>query len=128
MNVEGKMIRAHRLAWKIFYGKMPKLWVLHKCDNPFCCKKDHLFLGTREDNIADMLRKNRQARGSKITANRHTLAGEEHPCAVLTNMEINTIRKTYSLGKHSYMDLSRMFKVTKQNIALIIARRTWRSV
>ena len=52
---------AHRKAWEIFNGPIPKgMLVLHKCDNPPCVNPGHLFLGTYKDNTHDMLKKGRQ--------------------------------------------------------------------
>jgi hypothetical protein len=42
-----------------------KKWVLHKCDNQCCINPDHLFVGTRQDNIDDMCKKGRQRSGAK---------------------------------------------------------------
>jgi len=58
----GKRLRTHRVAWMLHYGETPTLNVLHKCDNPRCCRVDHLFLGTNADNVADKVSKGR-ARG-----------------------------------------------------------------
>ena len=55
---EGKLIRAHRLAWLLSYGVIPKgIQVLHKCDNRRCIRLDHLFLGTQADNLQDAINK-----------------------------------------------------------------------
>ena len=65
-----KMILAHRFAWAITHGFLPRSCVLHSCDNPPCCNPNHLFLGTRVDNIRDMVSKKRQ-RGSPGERNNH---------------------------------------------------------
>lgn len=61
-----KNLRAHRLAWELTYGPIPEgMQILHRCDVRNCCNvKDHLFLGSDKDNVADMLSKGRQARGA----------------------------------------------------------------
>ena len=62
---EGKMRRAHRIAWILTNGPIPHgegfhgICVLHRCDNRLCVKPDHLFLGTNHDNVIDMWKKGR---------------------------------------------------------------------
>jgi hypothetical protein len=58
----GKKTTAHRAMWMQTNGPIPEgLCVLHRCDNPPCVRPDHLFLGTKRDNTADMWSKGRQA-------------------------------------------------------------------
>jgi hypothetical protein len=46
---------AHRLAWTLKHGPIPAGMILcHRCDERRCCNPDHLFLGTRGDNMADL--------------------------------------------------------------------------
>lgn len=66
-------VRASRAAWIVCNGPIPDgLLICHTCDRPACVEPGHLFLGSTEDNMADMVAKNRQARGvgngkSKLT-------------------------------------------------------------
>jgi hypothetical protein len=68
ININHKMTGTHRLAWTLVNGPIPDgLQVLHHCDNPPCCQTNptegypegHLFLGTRSDNMTDMMAKGR---------------------------------------------------------------------
>jgi HNH endonuclease len=72
---------AHDYAWEIEHGPVPEgMFVLHKCDNPPCCRIDHLFLGTHQDNMDDMMEKGRKPRGSAV------------PAAKLTDDQVLSIR------------------------------------
>jgi hypothetical protein len=69
IRVGDDTILTHRLAWTVTHGPIPDgMDVCHHCDNPPCCKAlpDEfgpacLFLGTREDNVHDMIAKGRAA-------------------------------------------------------------------
>jgi len=54
LHIGNQWLSTHRLAWELTYGPIPAgLFVCHHCDNPPCCRPDHLFLGTAADNNRD---------------------------------------------------------------------------
>jgi len=61
----GLPVKAHRLAFELAKGPVPVGFeVCHHCDNPLCVRPDHLFLGSRRDNVDDALAKGRYASGA----------------------------------------------------------------
>ena len=51
---------AHRVAYRLFRGEIPEgQHVLHRCDTPLCANPDHMFLGSRVDNMQDCSAKGR---------------------------------------------------------------------
>jgi len=115
----GLMKRAHRVAWCLTFGKIPKnICVLHRCDNPGCVNPSHLFLGTHQDNMADMAKKQRCYRPS----------GESHHKAKLTKNDVRKIRKIYADGQLFQKEISEMFDVDRTTISNIVTRRTWKEI
>lgn len=106
---------AHRLAWQLTNGPIPKgQCVLHKCDNKLCVNPDHLFLGSNSDNIKDMLKKGRQVKGSKMWSSK------------LSEEQVREIReKNKTQSKNS---LALEYGVSRQTILNICLGRSWKHV
>lgn len=55
-------LTAHRVAYYLSRGDMnPADYICHTCDNPSCCNPAHLWLGSQQDNVNDMIAKGRAA-------------------------------------------------------------------
>jgi len=108
-----KGIGAHRYSYALHYGSFKKsLFVLHECDNPKCVNPDHLFLGTHQDNMADMVKKGRQ----------RALSGEDSPaCKITEGIAINILN-----SQLSYNETAKKYGVSKSTVAAIKQRRTWK--
>jgi len=130
--------KAHRLAWFLTYGRVPPLFVCHACDNPVCCRPEHLFSGTQKDNMADSARKGRHPRNKTHylpSGDKHhsrlrpevVARGERNGSAVLTEDNIKAIRQKRSAGA-TLMALAREFRVAKGTIIFITTNKTWRHV
>ena len=63
----GKSKWVHRISYEQFVGQIPNgLDVCHRCDNRRRVNPEHLFTGTRLDNMKDASLKNRIAKGEML--------------------------------------------------------------
>lgn len=111
-----RMVGAHRFSWQLHHGPIPNgLFVLHRCDNPSCVRPEHLFLGTHEENMADMVAKGRGQRG------------ERQHMAKLTESDVREIRSAASRGEN-YGAIAKRFGVCRGNISQIALGNIWKHV
>ena len=109
----GKLMKSHRASWTAFRGEIPTgMCVLHQCDNPSCINPEHLFLGTRADNIQDMIQKGRDRK----------IAGETHHKAKLSRTKVAIIKDS----PLSSSKLAAQYGVHKSTIRSIMAGKTWK--
>lgn len=128
LRFRGRRVKAHRLAWELLHGPIPQgMFVLHRCDNPPCVRPDHLFLGTNDDNMADMAKKGRAVSGSKKHPERMP-RGEEHPRAKLTEEGVRRLREKYCAGDTSQQLLAKEFGISQFTVSAIIRRKRWAHV
>jgi len=118
INLQGKRVLAHRMSWLLICGEIPDgLFLLHRCDNPACCRISHLFLGTLADNNADMDEKGRARRTGLIMVGK----GEANPSAKLTEKDVREIRASSVPGRK----LGPKYGVTQVTIDAIRRRAIW---
>jgi hypothetical protein len=65
------------------------MFVLHSCDTPLCVNPEHLFLGTTDDNMKDMIAKGRSPAGERSGRAKLTAAQvSDIRASALTNAEL----------------------------------------
>lgn len=107
---------SHRASYIIFKGEIPLgMDICHTCDNRQCINPDHLFLGTRQENMIDCMLKGRMSVGGK------------HYCTKLTEENVREIRKLREERK-TYVEIADQFGIAQESVYDICKRRTWRHV
>jgi hypothetical protein len=111
-------VKAHRYAWTIEFGPIPRgEYVLHKCDNKACSNPSHLFLGSQNDNMKDMVHKRRQALHQ----------GKENGRAKIPEQDIPKIRQRADSGENM-SEIAKEYGVHRVTIKAIKDRVRWSHV
>lgn len=93
--VDGRVERAHRVAYRLFVGPIPGTEVVrHMCDNPPCINPNHLVSGTYVDNHQDMLQRNRSGR-TKLSPDQVVDVRER----LAMGMPVNEVAIQYNLSE-----------------------------
>lgn len=129
---EGKSWLLSRLSYTLFVGPIPVgLLICHTCDIPGCVNPFHLFVGTHQDNVLDMVNKGRHKSGNAGTATVNlrkgaNLVGELVGTAKLSEADVIEIRRlaeTQTLAM-----LSERYGVSQTQISRIKNRKKWAHV
>lgn len=117
MTFQGKLVKAHRVAWMLLRGEIPtNKHVLHKCDVPLCVNPDHLYIGTNHDNINDKV-----ARGRTSSVSH---PGMKHAGAKLTDDDVRAIRAS---NKHA-LELAKEYGICWGHIYRLRRIERWRHI
>lgn len=101
--------RAHRQAWELIFGEIPKDQLsCHRCDTPLCIRPSHLFLGNNSANMRDCVAKGRHVGNKKLTP-----------------LQVLEIRSRYIFRVTSQYDMAKEYGVTQSVISNVINRKVW---
>ena len=110
-----RAVFAHRYAYELVHGPIPDgLFACHRCDNPGCVNPAHIFLGTHDDNMRDM-----------VSKGRHT-AGDKNASRKVSAIEVTQIRARRDAGE-TLKAIGDSYGITRQAVHLIVTRQTWRA-
>lgn len=109
----GPTLKAHRASLQLAGVEIDGLVVRHFCDNPPCVNPAHLSVGTKADNSADMVGRDRHPRGSRSATSK------------LTDSQVIEIRARCAAGE-LHRILAADYGVSRVTITNIVGRRTWR--
>lgn len=117
INIMGSNYSSHRVSYVLYINDIvDDICVCHKCDNRKCINPNHLFLGTYQDNISDMIGKGR----------RKDTKHENNGRALLTKDDVINIRLNYKPRIITAKILAKKYNVSEYTIRAIIYNKIWK--
>lgn len=92
-------------------------YALHHCDQPLCIEPTHLYIGTQQDNVNDMMSRGRHGYGDNY--------GSAHPSSKLTGDQVREIKRRIAQGE-SQSSVAKDYPVGRSQIANIISCGSWK--
>ncbi|MFC9821427.1 helix-turn-helix domain-containing protein [Streptomyces erythrochromogenes] len=111
----GPTVKAHRVSLTLAGVEINGRSVLHSCDTPRCVNPAHLSPGDQKANIAEMVSRQRQARGSR------------NGYSKLTEVQVAEIRSLAEQGVRTAL-IADQFGVSDSTIYRVVNRQGWRHV
>jgi hypothetical protein len=127
---DGKKRRAHRISYEIHVGEVPDgMFVCHSCDVPMCVNPAHLWIGTNEENMRDMVAKGRHKTAARmaiknVSKGKNYNAGERNARAKLKEADVLQVINLCSQGK-TRKYIANQFGVSASLISEIRNGKRW---
>lgn len=109
----GRHWPAHRFVASLVHGDVTGKQICHRCDRPGCVNPDHLWIGSREENMADMAAKGKQ-RGSRNAQSK------------LTEESAAEVRGLHASGV-GRKEIARRYGVSVSTVAGVLSGRYWKA-
>lgn len=123
---------SHRIAYTLAVGPIPAgAHVCHACDNRLCVRPDHLWLGDRRANMADMVAKGRQMKGNNHYARTRpelVLRGERSGSSKLTDQIVLDLRNGYAIQRRPIKHLAAELGIARATLRAALSGKTWSHV
>jgi Mor family transcriptional regulator len=112
-------LSAHRFMYQVHHPDedISDKSICHTCDNTKCVNPDHLWSGSHQSNMKDMVSKGRNNKGSGVNLSK------------LNEDQVNNILKDIINGKFSWVtDISKTYQISNSVIWQILGGRIWKHV
>jgi len=122
----GHLTSAHRAVFMASHRIRLKKsqFVLHRCDNPACCRLSHLYVGTHAENMRDCMERKRHVSFVKPET---FVRGSKCHLAKITESDVLRIREMCALGFKG-REIAEIFPITITAVFKIKHRKCWKHV
>lgn len=116
----GRLARAHRVAWILTNGPFPEgKQSNHRCHNRRCVRPDHIYPGTASENVRDT---EEAGRGNHPR-------GEANGLSRLTVEQVRALRVAYRPGRKGNLSkLARIVGMTRGGLHHVVTGRCWTEI
>jgi predicted XRE-type DNA-binding protein len=110
----------HRLVVEGDLGRelRPEEHVLHRCDNPPCHRRSHLYVSSHADNMRDRA----------LAGNYGQALGEANGNAKLTSDAVREIRRLYDEEGWKQARIGALYGIHQVQVSAIVRREAWAHV